>query len=34
MRLGLVERFALKEALKKVKGTDIEKVLREFEAIP
>ena len=34
MRLGLVERFALKEALKKVRGTDIEKVLREFEAIP
>ena len=33
MKLGLVERFALKEALKKVRGTDIEKVLREFEAI-
>ena len=33
MKLGLVERFALKEALKKIKGTDIEKVLREFEAI-
>ena len=33
MKLGLVERFALKEALKKVKGTDIEKVLKEFEAI-
>ena len=33
MKLGLVERFALKEALKKVRGTDIEKVLKEFEAI-
>ena len=33
MRLGLVERLALKEALKKVRGTDLEKLLREYGAV-
>ena len=33
MHLGLIERFALKEVLKKVKGTDIEKILKEYGAI-
>ena len=33
MKLGLIERFALKEALKKIKETDVENVLKEFGAI-
>ena len=33
MHLGLIERFALKEVLKKVRGTDIEKILKEYGAI-
>lgn len=33
MDLGLVERIALKEILKKVEGTDIEKLLREYHVI-
>lgn len=33
MELGLVERIALKEILKKVKGTDIEKLLKEYKVI-
>ncbi len=33
MKLGLIERFALKEVLKKIEGTDVENVLREFGTI-
>lgn len=33
MELGLVERIALKEILKKIKGTDIEKLLKEYKVI-
>ena len=33
MDLGLIEKMALKEALKKIEGTDIEKLLREYHVI-
>lgn len=33
MELGLKERIALKEVLKKVQGTDIEKLLKEYNII-
>ena len=33
MELPLVERIALKEVLKKVSGTDIEKLLKEYHVI-
>ena len=33
MELPLVERIALKEVLKKVSGTDIEKLLKEYNVI-
>ncbi len=33
MNLGLKERIALKEALKKIQGTDIEKLLKEYHVI-
>ena len=33
MDLGVVEKLALKELLKKVRGTDIEKLLAEHGAI-
>ena len=33
MDLPFVERIALKELLKKIQGTDIEKFLKEYNAI-
>ena len=33
MDLGVVEKLALKELLKKVRGTDVEKLLAEHGAI-
>ena len=33
MNLGLKERIALKEVLKQIKGTDIEKILKEYHVI-
>ena len=33
MDLGLMERIALKEILKKVRNTDIEKLLKEYNVI-
>ena len=33
MHLGLKERMALKEVLKKISGTDIEKLLEEYKVI-
>ena len=33
MDLGFKERMALKEALKKISGTDIEKLLKEYQVI-
>ena len=33
MNLGLKEKIALKEALKQIKGTDIEKLLKEYHVI-
>lgn len=33
MELGLVEKIALKEILKKIKGTDIEKLLKKYDVI-
>ncbi len=33
MELGLVERIALKEVLKKIQGSDIEKLLKEYKVI-
>ena len=33
MKLGLKERLALREVLKKIRGTDIEKLLREYHVI-
>ena len=33
MELNLIEKFALKEALKKIKGTDVEKLLKEYNVI-
>ena len=33
MDLGLVERLVLKEALKKIEHTDIEKLLKEYNVI-
>ena len=33
MNLGLKEKIALKEALKQIKGTDIEKILKEYHVI-
>ena len=33
MDLGLKERIALKEAIKKIEGTDIEKLLKEYKII-
>ena len=33
MKLGLKERLALREVLKKIQGTDIEKLLREYHVI-
>ena len=34
MKLNLIERFIMKKALKKSKGTDIEKLLKEHKVIP
>ena len=34
MKLNLIERFILKKALKKARGTDIEKLLKEHKVIP
>ena len=33
MNLGFKEKLALKEVLKKIEGTDIEKLLREYSVI-
>ena len=33
MKLSLIERFVMKKALKKVSGTDIEKLLKEYKVI-
>ena len=33
MKLGFKEKIALKEVLKAIKGTDIEKLLKEYEVI-
>ena len=33
MKLGFIEKIALKQVLKKVQGTDIEKLLKEYNAI-
>ena len=33
MNLGLKERIALKEVIKKIEGTDIEKILKEYNEI-
>ena len=33
MDLGFKERMALKEALKKISGSDIEKLMREYHVI-
>lgn len=33
MNLGLKERIALKEVIKKIEGTDIEKILKEYNVI-
>lgn len=33
MDLGLKERIALKEGIKKLRGTDIEKLLKEYHVI-
>ena len=33
MNLGLKEKIVLKEAIKKIEGTDIEKILREHNVI-
>lgn len=33
MDLGLIERLVLKEALKKIEHTDIEKLLKEYNVI-
>ena len=33
MNLGLKERIALKEVIKKIEGTDIEKLLKEYNVI-
>lgn len=33
MNLGLKEKIALKEVLKQIKGTDIEKLLKEYHVI-
>ena len=33
MDLPLIPRLALKEALKKIEGTDLEKILKEYNAI-
>jgi oleate hydratase len=33
MNLGLKEKLALKEVLKKIKDTDIEKLLKEYNVI-
>ena len=33
MELGFKEKIALKEALKAIKGTDIEKLLKEYNVI-
>ena len=33
MELGFKERLALKEVLKKIEGTDIEKLLKEYHVI-
>lgn len=33
MHLGLKERMALKEVLKKISGTDVEKLLKEYHVI-
>ena len=33
MELPLMGRIALKEALKKIEGTDLEKFLRQYKAI-
>ena len=33
MDLPLIPRLAMKEALKKIEGTDIEKLLKEYNAI-
>ena len=33
MKLPMIERIALKEVLKKVEGTDIAKLLKEYGAI-
>ena len=34
MKLNLIEKFIMKKALKKAKGTDIEKLLKEHKVIP
>ncbi len=34
MKLNLIERFIMKKALKRAKGTDIEKLLKEHKVIP
>ena len=34
MKLNLIERFIMKKALKKARGTDIEKLLKEHKVIP
>ena len=33
MNLGLKEKIALKEVLKQIKGTDIEKLLKKYHVI-
>ena len=33
MDVNLIERFALKKVLEKIKGTDIEKLLKEYNVI-
>ena len=33
MKLGFIEKIALKQVLKKVQGTDIEKLLKEYHVI-
>ena len=33
MNLGLKEKIALKEVLKQIKGTDIEKILKQYNVI-
>lgn len=33
MEMGLVEKLALKEGLKKLEGTEVEKLLKEYNVI-